>query len=284
MTKPDITPRSLASLKRLAKAIKADKGIPHTAALELAARSAGYQNFDHAQRSFRSENHTKHPFVMGRDPRAAFRETSTSAWVSALDALDLPAGSLHNWDQLHEIRRVLDHMLRATSHYGFFPRMGGNSFEGARQSREPGCLELRGSARRVYIVRPRRLVLHRVTPALGESFFLLKLAKMFSTEIYDAERQAFDQRRGQEELLEDEAGAYHDRAAWDSGVTPAGEEVDCDTSRLVIRILGGSMMFVAKGSMWNGIGRADRGLHETASGAEIQAAIEQMLASASTAS
>lgn len=284
MTKPDVTPRSLASLKRLAKTIKADKGIPHTAALDLAARSAGYQNFDHARRSFSAEDRPKDPLAMGRDPRAAFRETSTSAWVSALDALDLPTGSLHDWDQLQEIRRVLDHMLRSTSHYGFFPRMGGNSFEGARQSREPGCIELRGSARRVYIVRPQRLVLHRIALATGESFFLLKLAKMFSTETYDAERQAFDRRRGQEELLEDEAGAYHDRGAWDSGFTPAGEEVDCDTSRLVIRILSGSMMFVAKGSIWNGIRGADRGLHETASGAETQAAIERMLASAATTS
>lgn len=43
-------PTTLAGLKRLAKQFVKQKGIQHARALDLAAKSAGYQNYPHAQR------------------------------------------------------------------------------------------------------------------------------------------------------------------------------------------------------------------------------------------
>ena len=47
----DIHPNTLAGVKRLAKQYKKTKGIRHSDALELAAKSANFESFRHAQRS-----------------------------------------------------------------------------------------------------------------------------------------------------------------------------------------------------------------------------------------
>ncbi|WP_288960846.1 DUF5623 domain-containing protein [uncultured Sulfitobacter sp.] len=47
----DIHPNTLAGVKRLAKQFKKTKGIRHSDALELAAKSANFESFRHAQRS-----------------------------------------------------------------------------------------------------------------------------------------------------------------------------------------------------------------------------------------
>lgn len=52
MKTASIRPSSLDGLKKLAKKLKQERGIPHTEALELASRQAGYQSFVHARRSF----------------------------------------------------------------------------------------------------------------------------------------------------------------------------------------------------------------------------------------
>jgi hypothetical protein len=48
MSNEDIRPTSIVGIKRLAKSLKAESGIPHHQALNLAARRAGFENFRHA--------------------------------------------------------------------------------------------------------------------------------------------------------------------------------------------------------------------------------------------
>lgn len=44
-------PRNLGDLKRLAKTLKKEMGIKHSAALELAARRGGFQHYHHARKA-----------------------------------------------------------------------------------------------------------------------------------------------------------------------------------------------------------------------------------------
>lgn len=48
-------PSTVDGIKRFAKSIKRDQGIPHQKALEIAAKQSGFQNFVHAKRSLSSE-------------------------------------------------------------------------------------------------------------------------------------------------------------------------------------------------------------------------------------
>lgn len=49
MSRETIRPSTVDGIKRLAKKIKLEQGIPHTQALEVAAQEAGFQNFRHAR-------------------------------------------------------------------------------------------------------------------------------------------------------------------------------------------------------------------------------------------
>lgn len=45
-----IKPSTLNGVKQLAKKISKAEGIPHTKALDVAARQAGYENYRHARK------------------------------------------------------------------------------------------------------------------------------------------------------------------------------------------------------------------------------------------
>lgn len=66
-------PSTIDGIKRLAKAIKRESGIAHHAALEEAARRAGFQNFLHATRAIIKgphQSHTAYVTVYWNDPRS----------------------------------------------------------------------------------------------------------------------------------------------------------------------------------------------------------------------
>lgn len=44
----EFKPETIAGIKRLAKKIKRSEGLAHSAALDRAAKQAGYQNYKHA--------------------------------------------------------------------------------------------------------------------------------------------------------------------------------------------------------------------------------------------
>jgi len=53
--KKDVKPTTLEGVKRLAKQIKKDTGVTHSAALEEAAKAAGYENYQAAIRGLGEE-------------------------------------------------------------------------------------------------------------------------------------------------------------------------------------------------------------------------------------
>lgn len=48
-----ITPATLDGIKQLAKKISRVQGMPHVKALDVAARQAGYENFQHARKELK---------------------------------------------------------------------------------------------------------------------------------------------------------------------------------------------------------------------------------------
>ncbi|MDG1581008.1 DUF5623 domain-containing protein [Pseudomonas sp. GOM6] len=75
-------PSSVGGIQRLAKSIKRELGIPHTKALDEAARQAGFSNFLHAKRQISSAPVASFPvfltaywYVKGSVPQRAGRET-----------------------------------------------------------------------------------------------------------------------------------------------------------------------------------------------------------------
>ncbi|MDE0281911.1 MAG: DUF5623 domain-containing protein [Gammaproteobacteria bacterium] len=61
MPKEDIRPSSLGGIKRLAKSLKAERGIQHMRALDEAALLAGFQNFRHASQALRNDAKPERP-------------------------------------------------------------------------------------------------------------------------------------------------------------------------------------------------------------------------------
>lgn len=76
-----IRPRSLESVKRLAKHIKAAQGIKHLEALKLAAQQAGYQNFNHARAAMLRRPAGPRPASQSAAP--THRVYLTGYWISA---------------------------------------------------------------------------------------------------------------------------------------------------------------------------------------------------------
>lgn len=51
----DVKPSTMEGLKRLANKLKKQDGVQHAAALDKAAKQAGFQNFSHANKMLRKE-------------------------------------------------------------------------------------------------------------------------------------------------------------------------------------------------------------------------------------
>lgn len=112
MSSEDIRPSTLDGIKRLAKALKVERGVRHLQALDDAARAAGYQNFRHAGNVLRS-----HPTP--RAPRSRHRVYLTTYWKdkqsdsSGRETLTLDISCL--WGDLITPAQLVNH--RALVHF-----------------------------------------------------------------------------------------------------------------------------------------------------------------------
>jgi len=59
MLNKNVQPSTIGGIKRHAKQLKKANGIPHHEALDLAARSASFENFAHARNQLQNSNATK---------------------------------------------------------------------------------------------------------------------------------------------------------------------------------------------------------------------------------
>ena len=139
---------------------------------------------------------------------------------------------------------------------------------------EAGCLELKTAPNTIYLVKPRLLELEYINQSPHDSFLLLTLDALKPTGLYE-------EVGGQEEVVEIEPGEYCERGIWDQGYLyhdENGYEVPLpESSRLVVRWMGGKLLFVAKGTLWNGRSETYDGRHNKMTSGDIRRFIEREL-------
>lgn len=283
-------PSSVDGIKRLAKRLKAQDKIPHMKALDAAARHAGFSNFIDAKRRLaRATSATGRASPPKRPkgnpmPLLEYHRERRDAWDRAIASLAGPKSPpTIVWKGRADIAAALEPFMGVNNNHAHLPTGGGMDFEAVRRSAEPGCLEFLAGGRTGYVVKPRKLTLERIDSP-GNSFLLLELDELAPTDTYDdGEDEEVEKRdRGSEELLEVAPGEYEDRGLWDRGFLgydEGGRGIPMpDDARIVVRWLRGKILFVAKGSLWNGSPRTYGGEHDKFSANQIRQAIERALA------
>ena len=278
----DRRPSTLDGIKSLAREIRKKEGISLHEAYNAAARAAGYSNLKHAQNNLAfSSGETwvrLPPATVDEFPfhgRSEFHAENLRRWITSVRKV-VPGGiPRRSWSRPSQIIENLAPFMGQNLNHAHLPSGGGHDFLSVGLSAELGCLELRISRGLAYVVRPKRLTLEIIEAQPGESFLLLELGELERKEAYvpsegvDADIAA---RVGaSEELTELAPGSYVPRWHWDENEGPDGEPLP-DDARLVVRWMGGQMLLVAKGSVWNGDPRTYRGLHsKRRSGGTFQA-------------
>lgn len=273
-------PSSLDGIKRLAKKISSESGKPRSEALNLAAQAAGFQNYKNAQNRLARGVPLAHRHTVATEQEFPFHGRSLRRWITGVREVNPTGAASRAWETPAAIMGALQPFLGQNHNHAHLPTGGGHDVLAVASSVEPGCIELTISRGLAYIVRPKRLTLEIIAGAPAESFLLLELSPLGRTGVYDDElaqltqdEQAYIQ--ASEELLEIAPGQYEDRRYWDDNEGPGGEPLP-EAARLVVRWMSGQILFVAKGSLWNGSPRTYRGAHNTLTAAEIRAEIERV--------
>lgn len=209
--------------------------------------------------------------------RQEYIAENRARWVAAVSEAIPDSAPSKVWFGPDQIEIALQTFVGDQLSHTMLPTGGGQDVAQVLASVEPGCLELRISQKRVYVVRPNRLTLERIDEEVAESFLLLELSDLKPSGIYDDIGEG-----AREELLEVGLGQYHDRALLDYGYfdhDENGNELPIpDDYRLIIRWLKGKLLFVAKASMWNQHSPTYDGRHNQMTPEQIRDIIERSLA------
>jgi hypothetical protein len=280
------TPASVAGIKRLAKKIASEKSVTHTAALEEAAKLAGYQNFIHAKRALSaaaSQPRQEPPRVSNaRKPEMQYSDFHIRArtkWTSTIDQF-AGGNESRSWTSAADILRTLQPFMGSNANHAHLPTGGGFDFQSVGFSTERGCLDFYIGGRTFIAVKPKRLRLERIAADPAESFLLLELEDLDTTGVYDAERDAGNREYRQEEVVDLGGGDYVQRDGVDDGFYYDRDRRMHDLPddyRIVSRLLNGQIMLVTKGSIWNGAPGTYSGTHDRYPAAEIRMAIERAI-------
>ena len=205
-----------------------------------------------------------------------FDSENKSRWEAALHTA-FPQGipQSASWNQRDAIVDVLRPFCAKSLNHAMLPRGGGQDMAAVTYSREPGCIEFRPDPSVAYVCRPAVLSFEHITSSPWNSFFLLNTASLAPSGVYE------EREREYEEVLELPDGEYLNRSHLDQG-SLGYDESDRDIPipdphRLVVRILDGKLLFVAKRSLWNTVSQTYDGRHNTMSAAEIRTEIEAAL-------
>jgi serine/threonine-protein kinase len=287
-------PSSIDGIKRRAKAIKSQNGISHGKALEVAAQEAGFANYTNARHRLAAREPApslpevqRPPSMAASGGRDQFLENCRRSWIETFDAIDPERRDQVVWEGPSAIRSVLDGVVKRTRSHAHLPTGGGQDIGEVRRSREPGCLELQVDRGSAYIAKPARLILQRVPRSPAQSFLLLELDPLAASgayppdEDYDNSDPDRDWLRRREEVVELRPGEYVERSVWDQGFVEydrQGREIPLpDEARLLVRWFDGKILFVTKGSMWNGTSGTYDGRHDKMTTDDIRAMIERSL-------
>lgn len=281
----DRRPSTLDGIGSLARELRRGTSITHTQALNLAAQRAGFENYRHAQNVLgrRAGQAAAPPPVATAEEfpfpgRSDFHARSLRRWITAVRHVNPSQAASVAWSHPARITEMLRPFLGQNHNHAHLPTGGGHDVLDVKPSTEAGCLELQISKGLAYIVRPARLTLEVIASAPGESFLLLELAPLARTEAYDpsegVDQGVADRIAGSEELVELAPGDYAPRWHWDENRGPDDEPL-AEDARLVVRWMGGKILFVAKGSLWNGASFTYDGVHNVMTLADIRHQIER---------
>jgi serine/threonine-protein kinase len=214
-----------------------------------------------------------------------FHNTCRIAWVKAISSAVGPTPpATTTWRGRREIVGAMTPFVEAMNHLLLPGTGGGNDVAQVTLGREPGTIEFVVRDDKTYIVKPKSMTLEYVAAAPAESFVTVDLATLLPTGV-DPRPSSDDQ--WNEELAELSARNYVERNVWDQryiGHDAAGDEISLPKkARLVMRIFGGRLMLVSKGSLWNSVPATYDGLHDRMTNREIRDLIERSIPSAKTA-
>ena len=211
---------------------------------------------------------------MGR--REEFFEECLKTWKAAITSVagSNPPDSL-TWRGLDRILDAIQPVMGANRNHAHLPTGGGFDFQEVEYAAESNCLSFTVEERMADIINPLSLTLEYFPKAPLESFLLLELDTLTATGVnkYPSNHK--------EEVIEYPRGTYLSRDLWEDGYLAHdenGREIPLPPeSRLVTRWFGGKVLFVAKGSLWNGDPGTYDGRHNVMTAAQIRKVIEGTL-------
>lgn len=211
--------------------------------------------------------------------RDDFPTRARADWVRSISTvIGTPPASSTTWQRRGDIVNALSPIMGSNRNHAHLPGGGGMDIDGIAVSHEAGCLDLLRGRRTLYRVKPRQLILEWIESDPAESFFLLELDELGLSGAYPEyeEDEGRTRRRTTEEYVETGDGELYERSAWDDGTTPDGEPLPSD-AKLVVRFLRGKVMFVTKGSIWNGSPATYDGRHANMTATQIRTIIESVI-------
>ena len=281
-------PSSIDGIKRHAKAIARETALQHARALDEAAKLAGFQNFAHARHALAAKSSAAEPPPPRGNARSAFHQRAREAWNAGVDTVNPDRRASVSWEGQAAIMAALRPFMGPSANHAHLPSGGGRDFLSADPSNEKGCIDFAVGDHSSYIARPKRLTLERIAQVPGESFLLLELDILRPSGVYparvddDHDDPVTARLRQFEEVLELAPGDYVDRGVWDDGHLGYDENDDeiplPDSARLIIRWLRGKILFVCKGSLWNGTPSTYDGRHNRMTVQEVREVIERSIA------
>ena len=205
----------------------------------------------------------------------SFETRNKRAWQIAIARCmgkEPPSG--REWRDLNQIIDVLRPFMRRDLNHVLLPGGGGLDFGKVELSREFGCVEFTVEDRVVYLARPTRMVFEYVRRAPEESFIMIDLGRLNPTGV---NRNT----SAPHEHLVEIGDEYLSRSLWDQGnlgYDIEGREIPLpDDARLVVRLLRGKLLIVAKSSLWNGDPSTYDGRHSTMTTDQVRSVIENSL-------
>jgi hypothetical protein len=291
-------PSSLDGVKRTAKDIAKLRDCTHVEALQEAAKLAGFQNYEHARKSFSARESTTAAY---QRRMSGFHLEARRDWVAACRKINPNAASSLTWNGTSSIITALSPFMGENHNHVMLPSGGGVDFLTARPSFEKDCIDFHVHDRTGYVAKPKHLTFERIEADEAQSFFLLELDTLRPAGVYNEpdvgeEEEGWEDEEGEnsfpkrmrhrirrrEEVVDLSAAEYVDRGVWDSGHLGYDEndyEVPLpDAARLVVRWLSGKMLFVCKRSLWNLDNGTYDGRHTDMMAREIRDMIERTLA------
>jgi hypothetical protein len=205
-----------------------------------------------------------------------FHRQAGAGWARAIESLGIGRQASATWSELDAIKDALRPFMGEGLNHAHFPTGGGLDFLSVGPAREQGCLEVVTGDKLAEVFKPGLLTLEHFPQHPQESFLLIELQTLIPTGIYDKISDDY------EELLDVPGEGYMRRDVWDRGYLGLDEhehEIAIpEDARLISRRLGGKMLLVANGSLWNSAPETYDGRHNRMTAAQIRKVIERALA------